>query len=109
MTDYEQHHYDKNRLRETAIYLGDIKATAATDLEQVRSIVNKMLIEEKNAEADAATKLSSDWCFVDCECTFGCETFGNADGEIISRIFCWQLAQLRDFFVSIELKSISTI
>ncbi|XP_065205629.1 eye-specific diacylglycerol kinase-like isoform X2 [Planococcus citri] len=68
MTDYEQHHYDKNRLRETAVYLGDIKATAATDLEQVRSIVNKMLIEEKNAESDAATRLSSDWCFVD-SCT----------------------------------------
>lgn len=67
MSDYEQHHYDKNRLRETAILLGDIRAAAAADLEQVRQMVNKMQ-EEKSTDLENTTKLSSDWCFVD-SCT----------------------------------------
>lgn len=49
-----------------AIYLGDIKAAAAADLEQVRQMVNKMQ-DERNAESDTVSKLSSDWCFVDCK------------------------------------------
>ncbi|XKL64444.1 hypothetical protein PGB90_004530 [Kerria lacca] len=67
MADYEQYHYDKNRLRETATHLSNIRASAAADLEQVRQMVNKIQ-EEKNADLESNTKLSPDWCFVD-SCT----------------------------------------
>lgn len=54
-------------LHVAAIYLGHIKTSAATDLEQVRQMVNRML-EEKNADSETASRLCSDWCFVDCKC-----------------------------------------
>lgn len=50
----------------SAILLGDIRAAAAADLEQVRQMVNKMQ-EEKSTDLENTTKLSSDWCFVDCK------------------------------------------
>lgn len=53
-------------VRISAILLGDIRVAAAADLEQVRQMVNKMQ-EEKSTDLENTTKLSSDWCFVDCK------------------------------------------
>ncbi|XP_063233449.1 eye-specific diacylglycerol kinase isoform X2 [Bacillus rossius redtenbacheri] len=59
MSDYEQHHYDKELLKQGAVPLGVIEVSPVSDLEQVRKMINNL--------QEAAT-LSSDWCFVD-SCT----------------------------------------
>ncbi|XP_046395493.1 eye-specific diacylglycerol kinase isoform X2 [Ischnura elegans] len=64
MSDYEQHHYDKDLLKQAAISLGTIEVSPTADLEQVRNLINKLQEEGGNA----TTKLSPDWCFVD-SCT----------------------------------------
>lgn len=61
MTDYEHHHYDKDLLKQSAVLLGNIEVNPIADLEQVRNLINKYT--EENAEC---SKLSPDWCFVDC-------------------------------------------
>ncbi|XP_039294831.1 LOW QUALITY PROTEIN: eye-specific diacylglycerol kinase-like [Nilaparvata lugens] len=63
MADYEQHHYDKELLKQAAITMGSIEVNPVSDLEQVRQMVNK-LQESKTDQP----KLSPDWCFVD-SCT----------------------------------------
>lgn len=62
MLDYEQHHYDKEKLKQSACHIGNIEVNPVSDLEQVRAIVNKFC--EDNPEYP---KLSFDWCFVDCK------------------------------------------
>ncbi|XP_071452810.1 eye-specific diacylglycerol kinase isoform X2 [Hetaerina americana] len=64
MSDYEQHHYDKDLLKQAAISLGTIEVSPTADLEQVRNLINKLQEESANA----TTKLTPDWCFVD-SCT----------------------------------------
>ncbi|XP_075234118.1 retinal degeneration A [Lycorma delicatula] len=63
MADYEQHHYDKQLLKQAAVSLGEIEINPVADLEQVRQIVNKL----QESQPDLP-KLSPDWCFVD-SCT----------------------------------------
>ncbi|XP_046665823.1 eye-specific diacylglycerol kinase isoform X2 [Homalodisca vitripennis] len=67
MADYEQHHYDKQLLKQAAIKMGEIEVAAVADLEQVRQMVNK-LQETPSESSDSCPKLSPDWCFVD-SCT----------------------------------------
>uniref|UniRef100_A0A182KDR6 Diacylglycerol kinase n=1 Tax=Anopheles christyi TaxID=43041 RepID=A0A182KDR6_9DIPT len=62
MTDYEQHHYDKELLRQSAVNLGSLEVPV-TDLEQVRVLINKYCSEQPDSP-----KLSPDWCFID-SCT----------------------------------------
>lgn len=63
MSDYEQHHYDKDLLAQAASEIGMLEVSPGADLEQVRNLINQML------EEPAGTKLSPDWCFIDCKCT----------------------------------------
>lgn len=81
MSDYEQHHYDKDVLTQrgkscpifyewsknkisqlAATTLGSIDVSPSADLEQVRQMIVKL---QENSEP--AARLSADWCFVDCE------------------------------------------
>lgn len=62
MTDYEQHHYDKEILKQTAINLGVIEVNPVSDLEQIRLLINKLFDEIPDSP-----KLSIDWCFIDCK------------------------------------------
>lgn len=83
MSDYEQHHYDKDVLTQrgeihtcnlarvvkttisqlAATTLGSIDVSPSADLEQVRQMIVKL---QENSEP--AARLSADWCFVDCKC-----------------------------------------
>ncbi|XP_049545333.1 eye-specific diacylglycerol kinase-like [Anopheles darlingi] len=62
MADYEQLHYDKEQLRQSAVSLGTLE-TRSTDLEQVRLLINRYCGERSDCP-----KLSPDWCFID-SCT----------------------------------------
>lgn len=62
MTDYENHHYDKDLLRQSATFFATIKLNGMTDLEQIRKTVENYF--EENA---TMPKLLSDWCFLDCK------------------------------------------
>lgn len=62
MNDYEHYHYDKDLLKQSATQLGILEVNPIADLEQVRNMINKYV--EDNPEC---SKLSSDWCFVDCK------------------------------------------
>jgi diacylglycerol kinase (ATP) len=64
MTDYEQHHYDKDLLKQSATNLGTIEVNPVSDLEQVRVLINKMC-----EDGPDGPKLA-DWCFVDCKLIF---------------------------------------
>lgn len=61
MSDYEQHHYDKDLLAQAACEIGALEVSPGTDLEQVRNLINQM-VEETNS-----SKISPDWCFIDCK------------------------------------------
>ncbi|XP_050498075.1 eye-specific diacylglycerol kinase isoform X1 [Diabrotica virgifera virgifera] len=63
MSDYEQHHYDKDLLAQAAINIGKIEVSPGSDLEQVRAMINTMLEENKDKQM-----MCSDWCFID-SCT----------------------------------------
>ncbi|KAG5682357.1 hypothetical protein PVAND_011713 [Polypedilum vanderplanki] len=63
MSDYEQHHYDKDSLKQSATLLGSIEVNPSSDLEAVRVIINKM-----SEECSDGLKLTPDWCFID-SCT----------------------------------------
>ncbi|XP_058833325.1 eye-specific diacylglycerol kinase isoform X5 [Topomyia yanbarensis] len=62
MADYEQHHYDKDLLKQSAVNLGTLDVPV-TDLEQARVLINKYCEEQPDSP-----KLSPDWCFID-SCT----------------------------------------
>lgn len=62
MSDYEQYHYDKDLLKQSAQTMGNIEVNPISDLEQVRSMINKLCDDNTDYP-----KLSSDWCFVDCK------------------------------------------
>lgn len=65
MSDYEQHHYDKESLKQSAMVLGSIEVNPASDLENVRILINKL-----SEEGNDSPKLSPDWCFIDCKLYF---------------------------------------
>lgn len=72
MSDYEQHHYDKDLLKNSAVNLGTLDVPV-TDLEQVRVLVNKYCEEQPDSP-----KLSPDWCFIDCKlykCRYSAEPY----------------------------------
>nr|XP_022904249.1 eye-specific diacylglycerol kinase isoform X2 [Onthophagus taurus] len=60
MSDYEQHHYDKELLTQAAMTIGSLEVDPSSDLEQVRNQINKFLEDQPCPIAD--------WCFVD-SCT----------------------------------------
>ncbi|XP_055612047.1 eye-specific diacylglycerol kinase isoform X2 [Uranotaenia lowii] len=62
MNDYEQHHYDKELLRSSAVNLGSLDVPV-TDLEQIRVLVNRFCEDQPDAP-----KLAPEWCFID-SCT----------------------------------------
>lgn len=62
MADYEQHHYDKDLLKQSATNLGSIEVNPISDLEQARTQITKYC--DENPEFP---KLTSEWCFVDCK------------------------------------------
>lgn len=62
MSDYEQHHYDKDTLKQNATSIGSIEVNPASDLEAVRVMINKLCDEGHDN-----LKLSADWCFIDCK------------------------------------------
>jgi diacylglycerol kinase (ATP) len=65
MSDYDQHHYDKEKLKSSAQHMGAIEVNPVSDLEQVRLIVNKFSEDQPDGP-----KLSPDWCFIDCKCLY---------------------------------------
>lgn len=65
MTDYEQHHYDKELLKQSAMHLGSIEVNPIADLEQIRNVITKHC-----EEASEFPTLSPEWCFVDCKYDF---------------------------------------
>ncbi|XP_055681925.1 uncharacterized protein LOC129789281 isoform X2 [Lutzomyia longipalpis] len=64
MSDYEQHHYDKDLLKQSATSIGYIEVNPIADLENVRTLVNRQC----ETAVESGVKLSSEWCFVD-SCT----------------------------------------
>ncbi|XP_041972617.1 eye-specific diacylglycerol kinase isoform X2 [Aricia agestis] len=58
MMDYERHHHDKELLAKSAERLGTLEVNPATDLEQMRSMVQSLLKESHHANL-------TDWWFVD--------------------------------------------
>lgn len=62
MSDYEQHHYDKEIMKQSATGLGSIEVNPTSDLEAIRVLINKLC-----EEATDSPKLSPDWCFIDCK------------------------------------------
>ncbi|XP_050694205.1 eye-specific diacylglycerol kinase-like isoform X5 [Eriocheir sinensis] len=67
MFDYEQHHYDKEKLRANSTSIGLIMIDQDADLEQVRKHINRMM-EETTNRSRPSKPLSESWCFVD-SCT----------------------------------------
>ncbi|CAK1551869.1 unnamed protein product [Leptosia nina] len=59
MADYERHHYDKELLAKAAERIGTLEVNPATDLEQMRNLVQN-LIKESQAYSNIV-----DWWFVD--------------------------------------------
>lgn len=62
MSDYEQHHYDKEIMKQSATAIGTIEVNPALDLEAIRVLINKLCDEGHDSP-----KLSPDWCFIDCK------------------------------------------
>ncbi|XP_076260554.1 retinal degeneration A isoform X2 [Rhynchophorus ferrugineus] len=62
MSDYEQHHYEKELLAQAAVTVGTIEVNPTVDLEHVRGIINNIIEDNRDVT------ISSEWCFVD-SCT----------------------------------------
>ncbi|XP_076064049.1 retinal degeneration A isoform X9 [Oratosquilla oratoria] len=67
MYDYEQHHYDREKLRSASAPLGLIMIDQDADLEQVRKHINRMMEDTAN-KGRSTRPLSESWCFLD-SCT----------------------------------------
>lgn len=59
MCNYDTHHYDNEKLKESATFLATLKLNPITDLEQVRRTIG-----EHVAENPSVPRLA-DWCFLD--------------------------------------------
>ncbi|XP_077530796.1 retinal degeneration A isoform X2 [Haemaphysalis longicornis] len=70
MADYENYHYDKDRLRTLSIHIGNLSVNPDTDLENVRLMINQLCsLEGPDAQNLSPSKrFSPDWCFLD-SCT----------------------------------------
>lgn len=70
MADYENYHYDKERLKLVSIPVGNLSVNPDTDLENVRLLINELCsLEETDAQNLSPSKrFSPDWCFLD-SCT----------------------------------------
>lgn len=70
MADYENYHYDKERLRSLSIPIGTLTVNPDTDLENVRLMINQLCsLEGPDAQNLSPSKrFSPDWCFLD-SCT----------------------------------------
>ncbi|KAG1682163.1 Eye-specific diacylglycerol kinase [Nymphon striatum] len=63
MDNYENLHYDKERLKETGELIANLCLDLDTDLETVRNHINRILDENNITD-----KLNPEWCYLDC-CT----------------------------------------
>ncbi|XP_014279423.1 eye-specific diacylglycerol kinase isoform X2 [Halyomorpha halys] len=61
MMDYEKHYFEKDILKDTGSFVGELTVTPDNDLENVRNKINEVL-------SSSGTQISPDWCFVD-SCT----------------------------------------
>ncbi|CAN7995042.1 unnamed protein product, partial [Ixodes hexagonus] len=70
MADYENYHYDKERLRTLSTPIGTLSVNPDTDLENVRLLINQLCsLEGSDAQNLSPSKrFSPDWCFLD-SCT----------------------------------------
>ncbi|KAL1472186.1 hypothetical protein MTO96_023094 [Rhipicephalus appendiculatus] len=70
MADYENYHYDKEKLRSLSIPIGTLTVNPDTDLENVRLMINQLCsLEGPDAQNLSPSKrFSPDWCFLD-SCT----------------------------------------
>jgi hypothetical protein len=93
MSDYEQHHYDKETLKQSATTLFSLEVNLTLDLEAVRVLINKMCDEN----SDPNQKLAPDWCFIDCKYNI---ILFYSTVKVMKMIS--QHAQQRDVFVSIR-------
>uniref|UniRef100_A0A8C8JM87 Diacylglycerol kinase n=1 Tax=Oncorhynchus tshawytscha TaxID=74940 RepID=A0A8C8JM87_ONCTS len=67
MHDYENLHYDKEKLKEASIPLGLIVVPGDSDLETCRSHIERLQEEDDGAKSKtlSSQKLSPKWCFLD--------------------------------------------
>uniref|UniRef100_A0A0A9YX04 Diacylglycerol kinase n=2 Tax=Lygus hesperus TaxID=30085 RepID=A0A0A9YX04_LYGHE len=65
MTDYEQYHNDKARLKQSAAKLGEIEITPVADLENTRQIIVQQIDTPRSEGRDVPVHIPKDWCFVD--------------------------------------------
>lgn len=63
MSNYDTHHYDNEKLKQSATFLAALKLDPITDLEQVRRTIGDYI-----AENPSVPRLS-DWCFLDGKCS----------------------------------------
>ncbi|XP_064488970.1 eye-specific diacylglycerol kinase-like isoform X3 [Ornithodoros turicata] len=70
MVDYENYHYDKEKLRSLSILIGSISVNPDTDLENVRLHINQLCSMEgpDSQNLSPSKRVSPDWCFLD-SCT----------------------------------------
>lgn len=100
MSDYEQNHYDKDLLKNSAVNLGTLEVPV-TDLEQVRVLINKYCEEQPDSP-----KLSPEWCFIDCKYPFSHHELRN---PTIATSLHTQLAQRSGSSGWTERRKISTL
>lgn len=63
MRDYAAHHQDKDKLKEMAKAVGEIKTNSKADLSEVRDLIKKVL--ENNPGPNIPESFVQDWCFID--------------------------------------------
>lgn len=70
MADYENYHYDKERLRTLSTPIGTLSVNPDTDLENVRLLINQLCSLEGSdgQNLSPSKRFSPDWCFLD-SCT----------------------------------------
>lgn len=62
MEQYQKHHHDTEMLRNSAQKLGVVEIESQFDLEQVRN-----MLKSRFADMICYSRLSNDWCFIDCK------------------------------------------
>lgn len=62
MHNYDTHHYDNDKLRQSATFYATVNINPIMDLEQVRKVI------EEHCEENPSVPKISDWCFLDCKC-----------------------------------------
>lgn len=62
MEQYQKHHHDTEMLRNSTQKLGVVEIESQFDLEQVRN-----MLKSRFADMICYSRLSNDWCFIDCK------------------------------------------